>query len=477
MGFLSLSFLGMIFATIFVSSFNQSSRIRGYFLLVLSILFCSSYLSLLQSCIILGFAGLGYIFYCLRAKKAVTRNLSVALLFSAILVIYLSIKGYIFSAALDGVSIVGISYVVFRIVHLMGQATHQDQVLISPVDYLNYLFFFPSFVSGPVQSFDEFKACLETDKKPVFSDWESLIARMVMGYFKLFFLSVWLFGISDLLLSFKPDSGGTSLIHAELIFNLGATSLAYVLGIYINFSGYMDIMVPLAKIMGIALQENFNHPLSSENFVDLWKRWHISVSNWFRDQIFNPLFKWLATIAGAKNRRLHPYIAVFCLMISFTIMGFWHGVGLHYFLYGVLLGIGICATTIFSIWKTKKKLSHAKSWQGKLPARAITFTYFSASLLFLKYDTDLLSKIWQNGSYLDFVLSTASVFFGWLILMAIHDLAVLLYKNILTGWSQVDEKVRVFLIPVWSAIFIYWCIFFSLHQGGYVPMDVLYKVF
>ena len=113
---------------------------------------------------------------------------------------------------------------------------------------------------------------------------------------------------------------------------------AFAIQIYCDFSGYSLIAIGLAKMMGFELMENFRRPYFSMNISDFWRRWHISLSSWFRDYMFSPLYIYFQSSKIFKGRSIHFRHLVFFMVVLFLtefLLGLWHGAGWNYAFFGV----------------------------------------------------------------------------------------------------------------------------------------------
>jgi alginate O-acetyltransferase complex protein AlgI len=112
--------------------------------------------------------------------------------------------------------------------------------------------------------------------------------------------------------------------------------LAYTIQIYFDFSGYTDIAIGLGKIIGIRLPENFNYPYIAESVTDFWRRWHITLSTWFREYVFFPLERKRWALLGRQVN----------ILIVFLLTGLWHGFGTTFIIWGLLHGLAIAIETV-----------------------------------------------------------------------------------------------------------------------------------
>jgi D-alanyl-lipoteichoic acid acyltransferase DltB (MBOAT superfamily) len=119
---------------------------------------------------------------------------------------------------------------------------------------------------------------------------------------------------------------------------------AYALQLYYDFSGYTDIAIGSALLLGIKLPANFNRPYAAENIADFWRRWHITLSNWLRDYLYFSL--------PGKRSKVLPY---FSLFITMVIGGLWHGANWNFVLWGALHGAGLALVRLWQAWRGNAK--------------------------------------------------------------------------------------------------------------------------
>jgi D-alanyl-lipoteichoic acid acyltransferase DltB (MBOAT superfamily) len=154
--------------------------------------------------------------------------------------------------------------------------------------------------------------------------------------------------------------------------------LFFAFQIYADFSGYSDIALGTARIMGFKLMTNFNTPFFSTSITEFWRRWHISLNTWFNDYLFTPLM--------VANRDWGKLAVIFSIMVTFGISGLWHGAGWTYIVFGLLHGVAVAYE--FLTKKFRRKLSK------KIPAVIynnlsilLTFTYVCLTWIFFRAET------------------------------------------------------------------------------------------
>jgi alginate O-acetyltransferase complex protein AlgI len=141
--------------------------------------------------------------------------------------------------------------------------------------------------------------------------------------------------------------------------------VCYTLQLYFDFSGYSDMAIGLGRMLGFSFRENFDYPYISKSLTEFWRRWHISLSTWFRDYLYTPLLYSLMTekirqrIARGQYRT--NYRSLFCIIVVFTLCGWWHGPTWNFILWGLLHGLFLAVES----WKL--------GGSEKSPCRGITW--------------------------------------------------------------------------------------------------------
>lgn len=189
--------------------------------------------------------------------------------------------------------------------------------------YMLFLFYFPQLTSGPFTRYGEMKN--ELYEKHDFKITNILfgIQRILWGIFKKIVISERLAIIANTVFCGYLELKGINVI-------IGA--IAFTLQLYTDFSGCIDIVLGSSQIFGIKLPENFKTPFFSKTIPEFWRRWHITLNEWFKDYIYIPL-------GGSRKGKIRTYIN---LMIIFIISGLWHGAAWTFFMWGVLNGLYCC---------------------------------------------------------------------------------------------------------------------------------------
>ena len=186
--------------------------------------------------------------------------------------------------------------------------------------YALFVSFFPQLVAGPIERPDNLLPQLKADHKLEASNAFAGIQKMAVGFFKKIV-------VADLIAEFvnsvynSPESAtGFGIVIASVLFSVQ---------IYCDFSGYTDIAIGCARVMGIRLMQNFNRPYQARSIKEFWARWHISLSTWFRDYLYIPL-------GGNRCSKARHFFNIF---VVFFVSGLWHGASWTFVVWGVLHGV------------------------------------------------------------------------------------------------------------------------------------------
>lgn len=186
--------------------------------------------------------------------------------------------------------------------------------------YALFVSFFPQLVAGPIERPDNLMPQLREPHKWSDSDALKGFSHMLVGFFKKICVADLVAMSVDKVYNNPTESGALSIIIATVLF---------AVQIYCDFSGYTDIAIGCARIMGIRLMKNFDHPYRATTVKEFWARWHISLSSWFRDYLYIPL---------GGNRCSLPR-NLFNIFIVFLVSGLWHGAEWTFVIWGALHGI------------------------------------------------------------------------------------------------------------------------------------------
>ena len=394
----SLAFLFFALAAVVVVQVATALRwtvLRAIALLAFNLCFFASFATggLLQLVPMAAFMLLG--FAVVRALGLPRVGRYVAWLIALVLVIFFWLKRYTFVPAPLWITTpyvtLGLSYILFRVLQLVIDARDDETVSgIGPLAYVNYLLNFPAFISGPIQRYQDWA---DQQRSPLAVTWVAFgesIERIAVGVFKVVVVGPVLLGWHQAALH--------ALVPQMQLVDRGLHGAAiagfYALYLFLNFSGYTDIVIGVARLMGMALPENFNRPFSATSFLDFWARWHMSLSNWLKTYVYSPLVKTL--MRRYPQRQVEPYIGVFAFFVTFFLIGLWHGQTLVFALYGFLLGLGVSGNKLYQIRMAKRL---GKKRYAEL-GRRVTYHAFGRGLTFLWFAISLVC-FWANWNQIE----------------------------------------------------------------------------
>lgn len=423
----SLQFVGYGLLTALISNFSRSVVWRGAVLLAASLIFIALILgsSPWQSLLpFAGFLALGF-----AAIKLVDRGWSRGLTLAIVLIVssYLWLKKYTFIPAdwllPNAYFTVGLSYIFFRILSLVvTYSSKEPHPPLGPVRYLMYLLNFTTLISGPIQSYEAFaEDQFAAQPLPLNAGIVGLqVERIVRGFFKVNVLAMVLFAVKqdalrEISLPMSP---------VAVPFNVFLLIVIYPFFIYANFSGYIDIVIGLARLMRVVLPENFNRPFSAASFIDFWSRWHITLSQWLKSYVYNPLL--IALMRRTALAGFEATIGVFCFFVTFFLVGLWHGRTSEFLVYGLLQGGGVAINKLWQIFLTKrlgrkpyKQLTARPLYVSA--ARGLTFSYFAFGLFWFWAD-------WQQIEFVGHALSAPQWWVMWLAVWAASSCVLALWE-------------------------------------------------
>jgi D-alanyl-lipoteichoic acid acyltransferase DltB (MBOAT superfamily) len=241
------------------------------------------------------------------------------------------------------VGIVGLSYMLFRQIHFVVDASEDQITHPSLWTYLNYQLNLFTLLAGPIQRYEDFARDWDSTA-PVLVDGHArrkAIARLLIGI-----LEVTVLGTAAQKLAAREVSHQLYLRSPHDILRFAIFFYAYPAYIYFNFSGYCDVVIAGASLVSLSLPENFNQPYLSRNVIDFWGRWHMTLTHWIRDYIFTPLYK-----AGIQRQVMRPsYLSYLCFFIALFLAGMWHGSSWNFAVFGLLHG---AAVSINKMWEER----------------------------------------------------------------------------------------------------------------------------
>lgn len=247
---------------------------------------------------------------------------------------------------------IGISYLTFRVVQIIIEIYDGVIESVSVTEFTGFLIFFPTFSCGPIDRSRRFESDFtKTYKRSEYLELFGIgLEKMIWGLLYKFVLAE--LGYKLMMLVTEPTL-------------LNEIAYAYTYGIYMffDFAGYSLMAVGTGYMLGIKVPDNFNKPFLSKDMKDFWARWHITLSEWFRDFIFTRF-----VMASMKKKRFPTRLTTASVgfIINMLVMGVWHGLGTCYILYGLYHGVLLALTEIYQKKSKFYKRNKKKKWYGVL---------------------------------------------------------------------------------------------------------------
>ncbi len=386
--------VSFIYVIIFILVYNVTNsffkrKIISNFLLLLGSIIILNCLTSLESIGIListsVFVFLGGVF--LSRKKE--NNRIYLLFFIAILISLFVVKNYKI-VEISLLERVGISYILFRLLHFLIDSSKNKIKNYNLISFINYIIFFPTFIAGPIDEFNNFSYWISQKRKT----YRTILFKI--GTFKLIIGIFKKFLIVPLIINYSADF---SLFEDQLLWqeNFLISLILYSLYILFDFSGYSDIAIGTAYLIGIKTPENFNNPYFSTNLSIFWKKWHMTFSNFLFKYLFKPLVINLSKLLNNFPRLLVSSIGY---LITFIVCGIWHGNTLSFIYWGLWHGFGLIIFKLWDIYIHRKYTSKIKNkiiyYLHKSFAILITFCFVTMGWFFFNYQTNEIKMILDN---------------------------------------------------------------------------------
>jgi alginate O-acetyltransferase complex protein AlgI len=246
---------------------------------------------------------------------------------------------------------IGISFYTFEtITYVVDVFRKVHKPLKNFWDYQLYIILFPKLIAGPIVRYNEIKD--DIVDRSANENWDMRLSgffRFIIGLSKKLLIANTLGSTVDEIFMLQPAQMSTGMAWIGII--------AYSFQIYFDFSGYSDMAIGIARMIGFKFPENFDNPYISRNITEFWRRWHMSLGRWMKSYLYIPL--------GGNKVKFKARV-YFNLWVVFFLSGLWHGAAWNFVAWGVFHGLFLVLDRLFLIKLTEKS--------GKFPA--IIFTYF-----------------------------------------------------------------------------------------------------
>ena len=353
--------------------------------------------------------------------------------------------------------------------------------------YAVYLSYFPHVVQGPIDRFNEFKEQVKDGIAPSYKNITYGAQLAIWGFFKKLVIADRLGLFVDTVFDTWQECDGIIII---------ASVIAYSIQIYADFSGCIDIVTGVSEMFGIRLRKNFHHPYFSKTMPEFWRRWHISLQEWFKDYIYYPV----STSSFVRNMKKHfknkgnlrgmeLFSSCFPVLVVWLITGIWHGAAWRYVAWGLFHAAVLIGSQVFDplFKKTTERLkikTDRFSWHLWQMARSFAIccigrVFFRAAGLMQAFG--MLGKMFTSVSV--GVLFNPGISYGIVqsdVLMAIVAVIVLWVVDMLQEKMCIREALaKKNIVLRWVIIFagLFAVILFGIYGPGYDASSFIYEQF
>jgi len=461
--FSSLTFLYFFLPLVIVAYFAVNNRIwRNTVLLVFSLVFYSwgepKYIILLAISIIIAYiSGLLIDHYGNNRKYAKLYTITCIVILLGFLFAFKYLN--FFTDNIDrftGTSIglktillpIGISFYTFQILsYIIDLYRKEISVQKNILHFALYVSFFPQLIAGPIVRYKTIEHEITNRKE----NWDDIIygsRRFITGLAKKVLLANSVGTVASHIYSLNESAGSLSLWLA---------ALCYGLQIYFDFSGYSDMAIGLGRIFGFHFLENFNYPYMSLSITDFWRRWHISLSSWFKDYVYIPL----------GGSRVNPSRWLLNILIVWLLTGFWHGAEWNFIIWGLYYAIWLILEKLI-LNRIFKKIPGVIRWIYTILVVTIGWVIFSITdtLQLLSILKTMFSYKFTDWSVLlsaDISVMKGFVFIPIAILSAFPIIKT--HKNV---FIKKDSRILNILTDICYIILLALCIAFII-SSSYNP--------
>lgn len=372
---------------------------RQRVLIIASAVFLATYLQNVVSLAALAGILVGGYLAALYGRKQgrITPGILVYILFSV--VVFAILKKYQILVPLFGdillqhtISIIGYSYMLFRQIHVIVDASQQTIPEIDFLSYLAYILSFLTLLAGPIQRYQPFrKQWLELgDHQIRLESALRALNRIAGGY-------VAVYVIAPLMLNLPYTASNYFLASPNLqsVINF----YTYPLYVFFNFAGYCSIVIGLGRIVGFQIPENFDKPYLSRDPLDFWNRWHITLSQWLRDYVFTPFYKAMM-MRSAESPILWAIVGYF---ITFLLAGMWHGTTVSFFVLGLIYGVGASSAKALELLIQKRygRQAYKRFYNNRIVSSVsiiLTLNFIAFSFIFIQNDYSPQITAWITNT-------------------------------------------------------------------------------
>lgn len=265
----------------------------------------------------------------------------------------------------------GISFYTFRTLsYLLDIKNKKIEPTHDWIIFFSHVAFFPSLISGPIDKAKTLIPQLETPRKFNLDEAVDGSRQILWGLFKKIVVADGCAIISKQVFEDYSNLPGSTLLIGIFFFTLQ---------IYADFSGYSDIAIGIARLLGFNITKNFDFPFFAQNIADFWRRWHISLTSWMTEYVFTPL--------SISFRDYDKAGLIMAILINFVIIGIWHGANWTFLLFGFLHGCYYIPLILRGTMNKKKKINPDEFFPSFAVFRNMVGTFILVMLTFVVFQS------------------------------------------------------------------------------------------
>lgn len=451
--FSTMTFVFVFLPILLVLYFSFPRECRNLLLLLASIIFYvwgdPSYLPIIFLVIFISYFGAIIIDKLKKYKKEVfiitiILDLSVLIYFKYFNFIVENISNIIFHTSLNLVDIVmpiGISFYTFQAISYVADVYKGEcNVQKNIYNFALYICLFPQLIAGPIIKYHDIEKQI-TSREINFELVTSGVKRFIVGLSKKILIANTMGLIADKIFSQNPTD------FQQYIAWFGA--IAYSLQLYFDFSGYSDMAIGLGLIFGFKFAENFNYPYISRTITEFWRRWHISLSTWFKQYVYIPL----------GGNKMNKYITLRNLGIVFLLTGIWHGAAWNFVVWGIWHGFFIILEKGLNIksFEEKHNTPYIKILQHAICLLIIIIGWVIFRADNMKYAFEYLMNMFGIFKATSDNFRYSFAFYANKTEIIIFIIAIICCTPIFKKMTEVKNKYLMIIVNLWLLILFFFC--------------------
>ena len=385
--FLSIEFLSFSFLSVFLISILGGSARQAVFLAA----------NLAFVWLIVGFQGtLSTLAFCVLGYALIQAHLrspglKLFLTLPAFVALFAYMRNYEMlqwflpdDALTNALRTIGLSFILFRIIHVLIDARSGTLRELDFFTYLNYCLSFTTFMMGPIQRYQDYYDQWNGHTRaidPTFEAHLDAVLRILLGLVKAYVLAAW-----ANTLALKADTNVLDLSAVGFVVRL----YAFYFYLYLNFSGYCDIVIGIGSLFGVRPPENFDMPFIARTISDFWLRQHRSLTLWLTDYVFAPTYK--AMLSGGPLSGSPMLAGSLALFLTMLVSGLWHGTSVGFLLFGLAHGLYLVIYHVWDhwlvrTWGRRRTAAFRRTWPARTMGIFLTFNAAAFAFLFFRLDT------------------------------------------------------------------------------------------